>query len=121
LPAELRLKIWKYAKPGARVSKFKINVLKAHVSKITRGVKFRFSTPVPAMLHTWRESRVEALKTSYTRGMKTVCSPPRIYIDFTQDTIYLRIVEKGCYFSMGYLVRDMPNKEMQRVQDITIE
>ena len=98
----------------------KAHVSRTHVSKSVKGVKFTSSTPVPAVLHTCRESRVEALKT-YTMGLITYCCSGRFYVDYTRDTIYINSVTGSCHWDLGSFARDMPAKERRKIQYLAVE
>lgn len=120
LPAELRITIWKLARPGPRVIRVKVHIVKYHISEHVRGLKFTSFTPVPAVLHACKESRAIALKT-YKLGMKTHCDGPRVYVDFTKDTIYMAKVENGLQFRLADLLRDMAKKELTKIRHLAIE
>lgn len=93
LPAELRLRIWKYALPGPRLVRIYLKLeprqprqegekKKPQVSRLTT------SQPPPVGLRVCRESRIEALK-EYELAFPTKTSPAQTYINFTTDTIIM--------------------------------
>lgn len=85
LPSELRIKIYEYALSAPRTI-----VVACQKEKIqgTRQYNEAFTskTPVPALLHTSRESRFEGLNV-YTPAFKTETSPNYTYVHFEQDTV----------------------------------
>ncbi|RFU29986.1 hypothetical protein B7463_g6378, partial [Scytalidium lignicola] len=87
LPSELRLKIWSLALDISRT--IKVN-LKKDIVRPGPGHRYAQSfnspTPVPALLHTCRESRFEGL-TIYKPCFTTRHSPNYIYVCFDRDVV----------------------------------
>jgi hypothetical protein len=108
LPSELRLKVYDFALSTPRTV-----VVSCKREKIegTREFAETFTSqnPVPALLHTCRESRIEGLKV-YKPAFRTDTSPNYTYAAFDQDTIECidRVVQ--------YLKRD----EIDRVQKMLV-
>ncbi|KAI1369666.1 hypothetical protein F5Y08DRAFT_100163 [Xylaria arbuscula] len=78
LPAELRLQIWR-ASCHRRV---------VEVFYDSANRRCTTTTPVPAILHTCRESRCEALRV-YKKSFGTTSHEPRIYFSREIDTLYI--------------------------------
>ncbi|KAH8590963.1 hypothetical protein B0O99DRAFT_598502 [Bisporella sp. PMI_857] len=78
LPNHLRMHIWDFGLPGARL-------VKLGLSKDKRSIYS--STPIPALLHACRESRSFALK-FYRLSFATYQGAPRTYFNFELDVIY---------------------------------
>lgn len=86
LATELRLKVWTYA-----IQPRTISICYLPTTDICSS-----ASPVPALLHTSREARYEALR-YYNLCFGTHKSPPQIYFAPRFDTIYL-----PRYRAMGY-------------------
>lgn len=89
LPTEIRLKVWQFATNGcdARIVQVKIKNLVTKYSEHGRGVVFSSATPIPGVLHACSESREVAL-CRYRLSMSSFASGPRIFLDYSSDTIY---------------------------------
>ena len=106
LPTELRLQIWKYARPDPRVvrvsrSKNSLDIpdwLKDRTNPIIEVpdktiidhfCRINYSkTPIPAMLHACTESRQVALGW-YKLDFQSINAKPRVYFDFDADYLYI--------------------------------
>jgi hypothetical protein len=88
LPLELRLKIWSFIAPGPRTVSIKYKGLSFYsIGKgFSAAAGWRSPEPIPVILHICRESRTEALK-SYQLALGSYHHPPRIYFDFSKDTL----------------------------------
>jgi hypothetical protein len=85
LPFELRLKIWEHALSEPRT--VTISCQREMLDRERRFAKaFTSTTPHPPLLHTNRESRIEALSL-YQPTFKTDISSNYTYICFARDTI----------------------------------
>ncbi|KAI2615842.1 hypothetical protein GGR54DRAFT_251859 [Hypoxylon sp. NC1633] len=97
LPPELRIKIWQDAMPDARTVVVKSPY--ARQQRTPRSLDEALSKPcdkedtwystaqIPALLHVSAEARHEALK-HYKLSLGVGISQPRIYVDFTRDTVF---------------------------------
>lgn len=85
----IRLKIWKIATKACdgRIIQVNVKNLLTKYSEHPRGVLYNSATPIPGVLHVCSESREMALH-RYQLAMTTFASGPRIYVDFSSDTIY---------------------------------
>jgi hypothetical protein len=83
LPDELRLLIWNLASAHPRTV-----TIHAHPRQIQIAEYLISPSPIPAPLHTCRESRIEAL-TTYTKAFHCPNNPRYIFVDFHVDTIML--------------------------------
>ncbi|ETS80096.1 hypothetical protein PFICI_07625 [Pestalotiopsis fici W106-1] len=98
LPPELRIKIWQTAMPEARTVVVKspyapkddappsLEEALVHTDGPTK--TWTSNTPIPALLHVNAEARHEASK-RYQLALSVGQHQPRIYVDFTRDTIFL--------------------------------
>lgn len=97
LPPELRIKIWQAAIPEARTVVVKSPLThkedespqpleEALIESPTK--TWTSNTPIPVLLHVNAESRHEALK-HYQLALGVEEHQPRVYVDFTRDTIFL--------------------------------
>ncbi|KAI0122914.1 hypothetical protein BJ170DRAFT_687625 [Xylariales sp. AK1849] len=97
LPPELRIKVWQLAMPEARTV-----VVRSPYTRKTAIPKsleeslaqqwdsseaWRSNTQIPALLHVNAEARHEALK-HYKLSLGVGQHPPRVYVDFTRDTLF---------------------------------
>ncbi|KAI0023618.1 hypothetical protein F4780DRAFT_58644 [Xylariomycetidae sp. FL0641] len=97
LPPELRIKIWQYSIPEARTV-----VVKSSRSRPTKAPAsldeamsqtydtektWQSPTQIPALLHVNPEARHEALK-HYRLSLGVGESQPRIFVDFSRDTVF---------------------------------
>ncbi|KAI1391411.1 uncharacterized protein F4822DRAFT_427262 [Hypoxylon trugodes] len=97
LPPELRIKIWQHAMPDARTVVVKSphtkqrqapRSLEEAMSKTQYQDETWYSnTQIPASLHVNGEARHEALK-HYRLSLAVGNAQPRIYVDFTRDTLF---------------------------------
>ncbi len=96
LPAELRIKIWQFAMPAARTVVIKspysqktvpISLDKVLPQAVDDGETWQSTTQVPALLHVNAEARYEALK-HYSLTLGVGKAQPRVYIDFSRDTLF---------------------------------
>ncbi|GAP90572.2 hypothetical protein SAMD00023353_5000620 [Rosellinia necatrix] len=96
LPPELRIKIWEFALPGARVvmvnspyarQEWAPNSLDEALPQVLDEETWQSTTQIPALLHVNSESRHEALK-HYSLSFGVGGAQPRIYIDFDRDTLF---------------------------------
>ncbi|KAK8035640.1 hypothetical protein PG993_010635 [Apiospora rasikravindrae] len=96
LPPELRIKIWQEAMPAARTvvveSPFSRRreaptSLDGVLTRRNDGETWHSNTQIPALLHVNSEARHEALK-HYTLALGTGDYAPRIYVDFSRDTLF---------------------------------
>ncbi|KAF7521094.1 hypothetical protein G7054_g12552 [Neopestalotiopsis clavispora] len=102
LPPELRIKIWQAAMPEARTVVVKSpysakdgappSLEEALIHTDGPTDTWSSSTPIPALLHVNAESRHEAL-TRYQLALSVGQQQPRIYVDFTRDTVFLGTAE----------------------------
>lgn len=98
LPPELRIKVWEAAIPEART----VIVHSPHVRKEDEhqsledalvqqddeAATWTSSTQIPTLLHVNAEARHEALK-HYQLSLGVGQHGPRVYVDFTRDTLFL--------------------------------
>ncbi|OTB11740.1 hypothetical protein K445DRAFT_26228 [Daldinia sp. EC12] len=97
LPPELRIKIWQYAMPDPRtvVVKSPYPGQKQTPRSLEEGISDSYSqgetwysnTQIPALLHVNAEARYEALK-HYQLSLGVGGLQPRIYVDFSRDTLF---------------------------------
>ncbi|RDL37337.1 uncharacterized protein BP5553_04770 [Venustampulla echinocandica] len=90
LPAELRLMIWKFARPEGRIIRIKPRSKRHLRLKHTSPLEMRalYSTAkVPAMLHACLESRVVAQKWYKLSFGTTLYGEPQTYFDYEQDEV----------------------------------
>jgi hypothetical protein len=103
LPPELRIRIWQDAMPEARTV-----VVQSPLSPRTSALKsledavaqpttkdvgtWSSNTQIPALLHVNAEARHEALK-HYQLSLGANEQQPRIYVDFTRDTLFFSHTE----------------------------
>ncbi|KAK6954133.1 hypothetical protein Daesc_004095 [Daldinia eschscholtzii] len=97
LPPELRIKIWQYAMPDPRtvVVKSPYSGQKQTPRSLEEGILDSYSqgeawysnTQIPALLHVNAEARYEALK-HYRLSLGVGGLQPRIYVDFSRDTLF---------------------------------
>ncbi|KAI1084181.1 hypothetical protein F5B20DRAFT_287240 [Whalleya microplaca] len=97
LPPELRIKIWQHAMPEARTVVVKSPYTKQRsISKSLEAAllpphdheeSWYSTTQIPALLHVNAEARYEALK-QYKISLGVGNAPPRIYVDFSRDTLF---------------------------------
>ncbi|TID22681.1 hypothetical protein E2P81_ATG01808 [Venturia nashicola] len=85
LPSELRIRIYKHALTIPRTIVIACQRQKIQGTRQYNEV-FTSNALVPALIHTSREARFEALK-FYTPSFRTDTSPNYTYIHFEQDTI----------------------------------
>ncbi|KAI0100731.1 hypothetical protein GGR51DRAFT_342965 [Nemania sp. FL0031] len=98
LPPELRIKIWQFAMPEARTVVIKSprtqvkdlpTSLDAALPQILESEpSWQSTTQIPALLHVNSEARYEALK-HYSLSLGIGKAQPRVYIDFSRDTLFL--------------------------------
>ncbi|KAI0118568.1 hypothetical protein F4776DRAFT_259888 [Hypoxylon sp. NC0597] len=97
LPPELRIKIWQHAIPEPRTvvvksphtkQKQTIRSLEEAIFEPQNQEETWYSTTqIPALLHVNAEARYEALK-HYKLSLGVGGAQPRIYVDFSRDTIF---------------------------------
>ncbi|TGJ81134.1 hypothetical protein E0Z10_g7623 [Xylaria hypoxylon] len=96
LPAELRIKVWQFAMPGARTVIIKSPHTRKNVptsldealpQALDGEMTWQSTTRIPALLHVSAEARHEALK-HYSLALGVDKAQPRVYIDFNRDTIF---------------------------------
>lgn len=96
LPPELRIKIWQEAMPAARTvavqSPFSRRrdaptSLDGVLTTYDDAETWHSNTQIPALLHVNSEARHEALK-HYTLALGVGDYAPRIYVDFSRDTLF---------------------------------
>ncbi|KAI0009556.1 hypothetical protein F4779DRAFT_627701 [Xylariaceae sp. FL0662B] len=97
LPPELRIKIWQHAMPEARTvvvkspyanRGFTSNSLEGPLLQPQDQEESWYSTTqIPALLHVNAEARYEALK-HYKISLGVGNTEPRIYVDFSRDTLF---------------------------------
>ncbi|KAI1806413.1 hypothetical protein F4811DRAFT_147479 [Daldinia bambusicola] len=97
LPPELRVKIWQYAMPDPRTVVVKSpyseqkqtprSLEEAISDPHSQGEAWYSNTQIPALLHVNAEARYEALK-HYKLSLGVGSLQPRIYIDFSRDTLF---------------------------------
>lgn len=98
LPPELRIKIWQAAMPAARTvvvqSPFASRREEPAPTSLDGALPlqdsaetWRSNTQIPALLHVSAEARHEALK-HYQLSLAAGEHQPRIYVDFSRDTIF---------------------------------
>ncbi|KAK6062356.1 hypothetical protein SCUP234_07264 [Seiridium cupressi] len=102
LPPELRIKIWQAAIPEART--IIVNSPHAHKKNASQSLEdalvqnddvtetWTSQTQIPVLLHVNAEARHEALK-HYQLSLGVGQHQPRIYIDFSRDTLFLGSAE----------------------------
>ncbi|KAK8136049.1 hypothetical protein PG984_003989 [Apiospora sp. TS-2023a] len=120
LPPELRIKIWQEAMPAARTvvvqSPFsrRTNAPTSLDGVLTRhddGETWHSNTQIPALLHVNSEARHEALK-HYTLALGVGDYAPRIYVDFSRDTLFFGQAElKPECSSLWASTRDLTRAE----------
>ncbi|KAI3321964.1 hypothetical protein HD806DRAFT_502417 [Xylariaceae sp. AK1471] len=97
LPPELRVMVWKFALPEARtvVIKSPYSRQKQIPTSLDEVLPQAFdgeetwqsTTQIPALLHVNVEARVETLK-HYSLSLGVGKAQPRVYIDFSRDTVF---------------------------------
>ncbi|KAI1376431.1 hypothetical protein F4677DRAFT_78029 [Hypoxylon crocopeplum] len=97
LPPELRIKIWQYAMPGPRTVVAKSPYRKQQQTPKSleealseshdQAETWYSTTQIPALLHVNAEARHEALK-HYKLSLGAGGLQPRIYVDFSRDTVF---------------------------------
>ena len=99
LPPELRIKIWQDAMPAARTvvvqspfvrrreEESALTSLDGALPLQDSAETWRSTTQIPALLHVNTEARHEALK-HYQLSLAAGEHQPRIYVDFSRDTIF---------------------------------
>ncbi|KAI1098949.1 hypothetical protein F4804DRAFT_101458 [Jackrogersella minutella] len=97
LPPELRIKIWQDAMPESRTVVVKSpygrqgQTPKSLEEAISESPDYeetwRSTTQIPALLHVNAEARYEALK-HYQLSLGVGSLQPRIYVDFSRDTVF---------------------------------
>ncbi|KAI0399295.1 hypothetical protein F4802DRAFT_53312 [Xylaria palmicola] len=97
LPAELRVKIWQLAMPDGRLilvnppttRQDRVPASLEEVFTQSRDAKesWESTAPIPALLHVNTEARYEA-SMHYSLSLGVGTAEPRIYVDFTRDTIF---------------------------------
>ncbi|KAI1414360.1 hypothetical protein F5Y13DRAFT_159393 [Hypoxylon sp. FL1857] len=97
LPPELRIKIWQHAMPGPRTVIVKSpytrqnqtprSLEEAMTEPDNQEETWYSTTQIPALLHVNAEARYEALK-HYELTLGVEGAQPRIYIDFSRDTVF---------------------------------
>ena len=97
LPSEIRLKIWEFCL-ALEYSPVVHQLFKnARSAKPT--AKYVCRSPLPPLLETCRESRVEALK-YFSLSLGTVTSPPRTYVNYESSFVYLCTRRSGYFVPM---------------------
>lgn len=93
LPGELRLKIWHLVLYTPRALSINCRRSRVHRQSPFAVESYSSTTPVPALLHTTRESRHEALSfysaSFETPKSKSKSSKSLIYISFPYDTLHI--------------------------------
>lgn len=91
LPAEIRTLIWHFATDDRRVIELRrtksLMLWGNHRSLDDRDDGIFTIAPVPSLLHTSHEARLEALKV-YTLAFGTDLAEPMIYVNFDRDFVY---------------------------------
>jgi hypothetical protein len=92
LPLEIRLLIWKYARPDPRVVRLAWSKLPPKApawSSCPELWRTNYSeAPIPAMLHACSESRQVALKW-YRLALEHCSTEPHVYFDFSADFLHV--------------------------------
>ncbi|KAI1188840.1 hypothetical protein F5B17DRAFT_245576 [Nemania serpens] len=98
LPPELRIKVWQFAMPEARTVVIKSPHTRPEhqptsLDEVLSQVPdtdwaWQSTTQIPALLHVNNEARYEALK-HYSLSLGIGKAQPRVYIDFSRDTLFL--------------------------------
>lgn len=126
LPPELRIKIWQHAMPDARTIVVKSPF--ARQSEPPRSLDDAFSRPedeqvktwysntqIPTLLHVNGEARHEGLK-HYSLSLAVGDSLPRVYVDFTRDTLFFGDAELKPECSTLWA----STKDMDKVQRLAV-
>jgi hypothetical protein len=93
LPVEIRCQIWKLALSGPRVISLRTNCSPKMTSMPdVESMSITSVCRIPPMLHVCRESREGALKI-YGLSFGTEEAPPKVYIDFTRDTVLIGSIQ----------------------------
>jgi hypothetical protein len=98
LPPELRIKIWQAAMPAARTVVVQSPIASRREEPAPTSLDgalplqdsaetWRSNTQIPALLHVNSEARHEALK-HYQLSLAAGEHQPRIYVDFSRDTLF---------------------------------
>ncbi|KAI1449953.1 hypothetical protein F5Y02DRAFT_167654 [Annulohypoxylon stygium] len=97
LPPELRIKIFQYAMPDSRTVVIKSphskqrqtarSLEEAMYEQHDQEETWYSTTQIPALLHVNAEARYEALK-HYKLSLGVGNAQPRIYVDFSRDTVF---------------------------------
>lgn len=93
LPVEIRVMIWRLCLPGPRVVDIRMRKksIPTTIGEILGVSRFISSVDHPVILHVCSESRSIArqhYRLSFPKKTKAERSPPKIYIDFSIDTIW---------------------------------
>jgi hypothetical protein len=109
LPAELRIKIWRFSFPGPRLVS-----LRLHDEDDPLKSSCRSSAEIPVALSVCYESRVEAqkqYKLSFARiaGVDEVLEP-QIYFDFDRDTLFIPEFNPAAQLIVGLIHKPDRNK-----------
>ncbi|KAI1852391.1 hypothetical protein JX265_003842 [Neoarthrinium moseri] len=121
LPPELRIKIWQQSLPGPRTVAVKSpyaqrqpspKSLEDAVAQHGDDVEtWTSTTQIPALLHVNAEARHEALK-HYRLSLAVGISQPRVYVDFSRDTLFFGNAElKPECSSLWSATKDMDKVE----------
>ncbi|KAF4465603.1 hypothetical protein FALBO_7549 [Fusarium albosuccineum] len=85
------------------------------------------SAPIPALLHTWSESRAVLRSQGYELTFRTRSTGPRTWFNFKRDTLFLRHDSAGSDGNHGVLtggpwdVGQFDPGDMQRVQRLALD
>jgi hypothetical protein len=90
LPTEIRLKIWGLLAPGPRtvIVQYNTKYNEFNGKRISTFTGWTSPDPPPVILSICREARSEALK-SYQPALGSYFHHPKIYVDFSNDTLRL--------------------------------
>ena len=129
LPPELRIKIWQHAIPGPRTvivespftraqnraPKSLEDALGRTYEKDAAELNWRSTTRIPTLLHVNAEARHEALQ-HYQLSLGVGSARPRIYVDFSRDTLFFGLSETmpECSSLWG------TTKDLQKVRKLAI-
>ncbi|KFY09508.1 hypothetical protein V491_08127 [Pseudogymnoascus sp. VKM F-3775] len=115
LPAEIRLRIWEFclALPYSPIVRQRFKNERS--TKPT--AKYVCFSPLPPLLETCHESRVEALK-YFSLCLGTVTSPPRTYINYKYTFVYLCTRRSGYFIPM---MQSLLPVDLANIQCLTLK
>ncbi|KAH7202377.1 hypothetical protein DER44DRAFT_787172 [Fusarium oxysporum] len=117
---------WKVTKLAPRISLDWLSVNPEYAWQLCREVSMYSTAPIPALLHTCRESRDDLIKRGYQLAFRTRSHGPRTWFNFDHDVLFIshgddwgtkHRVLSGCAWDIG----QFHTSDMERVKRVALE